>query len=431
MIIDEDIYPFAFGDDINEDYEGEPYFHDQDTQVVSATDVRPFTTPHSSYLDRGVENYLFENDLQEASGKLEPENIEDGIALLHTFTHTIGGGSVKDVENSDAIRMKNIEIALESMEFDKLSGDNLVEKSLAGARLIQAAAQSTKDVRDGNYSRKMLKKGVKEAQDAAQEVKKAGGKKGGIMDEFLDGDSPEEKIASLPQHLHKALTLVGRVRQMGTINFSSKTKVVEDEKGTKVHLEYAGLSNMSKVNTEDITPDNMLAFLSDQLPYYQEHREQPEKRVIFALYDFSGSMCSSDKQGYVLALFINLFEAVAKGDCTVIAAPFIMDIGKITVIDTKEKAVEYLRNFSEPSGGTTDVNSVIMKAHSLLDSGTVAGYKVGKDRAEVVVINDGEDDVDGDQIPPYPTHAICLGVDNQELKKLCRQSKGTYNSIEV
>lgn len=251
------------------------------------------------------------------------------------------------------------------------------------------------------------------------------------MNEFLEGDTPEEKIGNLPSHLHKALTLIGRVKQMGTINFSSKTQRVDDERGNKVHLKYAGISNMEKVDLSTLTPDNLMSFLSDQMPYYQEHKEQPEKRVIFALWDFSGSMGSPEKQGYVLALFINLFEAVAQGDCTVIAAPFIMDIGKITVIQTKDEALSFLRSFSSPCGGTTDVNSVILKAHSLLDSGVVAGYKVGKDRAEVVVINDGEDDVDPTIIPPFPTHAICLGVENNELKTLCKTSKGTYLSIDV
>lgn len=407
-----------------------PYLWNEKPSKVSAEQVKPFTSPASNYLDRGVENYMFENDLQ-AGTKLEHENIEDGIGLLHTFSHTISGGSVKDVENTDPVRMANLEAALEGMDFDALSGDNLIEKSLSGARLIKVVVGNTDQMGDSPYMRSRIGKDIKNAQDAAQAVRKMGGKKGGVMNEFLDGDSPEEKIGSLPTHLHRALTLVGRVKQMGTINFSSKTHVVNDEKGSKVHLEYGGLSNMEKVNIEDLTPDRILQFIGDQIPYYQEHKEKPEKRVIFALYDFSGSMYSGEKQGYVLALLINLFDAVAQGDCVVLVAPFIMDIGKIEIIDTKQKGVDYLRKFSMPCGGGTDVNGVIKKAHSLLDSGTVAGYKVGKDRAEVVVINDGEDDVDASQVPPYPTHAICLGVDNQELKVICRQSKGTYNSIMV
>lgn len=419
--------------DEEDEFYDNPLIQEKDGNTISADDIHPFTQADSSYLDRGVENYLFENNLLDGEHKLKPENIEDGIAMLHTLSHTVAGGSINDVKTTDKHRMDVFKNAVEAIDFERLTGDNLTEKSLSGARLIQAAmGDSSKQKGRTERGKKDLRRKIQDAQDAADELmKKTGGKKGGIMDEFLDGDTPEEKVASLPSHLHKALTLIGRVKQMGTINFTSRTHKVDDDRGTKVHLDYAGMSRMDKVDLSTLTPDNIMSFVTDQMPFYQEHREKPEKRVIFGLWDFSGSMDSPEKQGYVLALFINLFEAVAQGDCTVIAAPFIRDIGKITVIQTKAEAVAFLKSFSSPCGGTTDVNSVILKAHSLLDSGVVAGYTVGKDRAEVIVINDGEDDVDETQTPPFPTHAICLGVDNNNLKTLCKQSKGTYLSIAM
>jgi uncharacterized protein with von Willebrand factor type A (vWA) domain len=426
MIWDDELEQYV---DEEDEFYDNPLIREKASNTISADDIHPFTQAESSYLDRGVENYLFENNLLTGEHKLKPENIEDGIAMLHTLSHTVAGGSIKDVKTTDKHRMERFKEAVEAIDFERLTGDNLTEKSLSGARLIQAAVGDT--TKPGASGKKMQRK-LKEAQDAADEVmKKTGGKKGGIMDEFLDGDTPEEKVANLPSHLHKALTLIGRVKQMGTINFTSRTHRVDDDRGSKVHLDYAGMSRMEKVDLSSLTPDNIMSFVTDQMPFYQEHRERPEKRVIFALWDFSGSMDNPEKQGYVLALFINLFEAVAQGDCTVIVAPFIRDIGKITVIQTKAEAVAFLKTFSSPCGGTTDVNSVILKAHSLLDSGVVAGYKVGKDRAEVIVINDGEDDVDETQTPPFPTHAICLGVDNDNLKTLCKTSKGTYLSIAM
>ena len=421
--------------DYEDEFEENPLFSGREVvKSVEVDTVTPFTKGASNYADRGVENYMFENGLLDGEHKLKPENIEDGIAVLHALSHTVSGETLNDLQATSkdhTDRLQQFKTAAEALDFTRLSGDNLIEKSLSGARLIQAAIGDSNKAEKSGMGQKRTKQKIKDAQDAADQVMKTGGKKGGIMDEFLDGDTPEEKVANIPAHLHKALTLIGRVKQMGTINFSSKTHRVDDERGSKVHLKYAGMSNMEKVDLSTLTPDNIMSFVTDQMPYYQEHREQPEKRVIFALWDFSGSMDNPSKQGYVLALFINLFEAVAQGDCTVIAAPFIRDIGKITVIQTKDEALAFLKSFSSPCGGTTEVNDVIIKAHSLLDSGIVAGYKVGKDRAEVVVINDGEDDVDPKVIPPYPTHAICLGVDNPELKTICKASKGTYLSIDL
>lgn len=414
--------PHSMFDDDEEVEEQEP---------VEVDEVKPFTEASSMYAYRGVDNYMMENDLM-GKKKLAKENVEDGIAALHTLSHTIAGGNVNDVKTTDGFRMNKFKQAIEDIDFDALSGDNLVEKSMSAAYLMKAAYGDSKNAPTGNSPRDQKRRQkLKDAQKAAQYMRKAGGKKGGVMDEFLEDPSAEEAVSNMPQHLHRALNLIGRVKSMGTINFSSPVRTIADPKGSKISIQYGGMSDLSKVDITELNQATVTEFLDDMVQYHEPHTEQPQKRVIFALYDFSGSMQRGEKQGYVLALLINLFDAVAKGDCTVIIAPFIMKIGKITVIQTKEEGLKYLKEFKSPTGGNTDVNSVIAHAHSLLDSGVVAGYTIGKDRAEVVVINDGEDDVDREQVPLYPTHAICLGVDNDNLKHICIESKGTYNSIEL
>lgn len=397
-----------------------------------------FTSPHRSLNAPSPDDYVSHNKAMGAD-KLEAENIEDGLAMLDALSHHIMGENPQEslMANKPANfrRVEQFKEAISVLNLDALSGDTLMEKSVSGAKILKAAINNSQhmDPHNSEYMNNMQKKLLRDAQEAAQEIKRSGGQKQGFFTEMFDGAKvPEDVIQELNPNMISAIAKIGKVNEMATISFQRSVDIEVDEMADKTRISYTGISYEDTMEWGEMTVDKITDYLDDVIPTTEQYWERPQKRVIFVLRDYSGSMCIPEKQGYVLAIFINLFELVYAGDAVIIEAPFTERLGKATVIETTQQAKEWLQNYTEGDAGGTDVNRSVHAAHNMIDSGNIKGYKItNKNRPEVLVINDGQDYVDPNNVPKYPTHAITLDADNDDLKQLCIKTRGTYNNIPL
>lgn len=390
--------------------------------------ITPFTKSPVWFDSPTVERYVFENGLEK--NKLPNEKIEEGIAMMHMLAQHYMGEKVSDVEFIGDVDKDNFLDLTSGINFDALSGDNVIEKSVSAAHLL--ASVDKKEAGSNERQMKYYKEQIRKSQELAQKIKKSGGNKGGIGNDFLGEGTPEQQAGELDYRMREALLAIGRLNTLATIDFDTNGELVDDDMGSYFEIGYAGISNIEKVDWSKVREDNIMDFIDDQIPYLKRMEKIPHKRSVFLLYDFSGSMCDYRKQGMLTAVMMKLVESLHEGNIeTLIMAPFIETIGKVTVIKSKADGIKYIKELKSPTGMDTDVYGCVISAQSMLIGNKIPGYKVGKDRPEVLIVNDGQDRIRRGDPFKYPTHAICLDAENSALEKLCKGSGGTYNNLPL
>lgn len=391
-------------------------------------EITPFTKSPMWFDSPTVERYVFENGLEK--NKLPNEKIEEGIAMMHMLAQHYMGEKVSDVEFIGDVDKDNFLDLTSGINFDALSGDNVIEKSVSAAHLL--ASVDKKEAGSNERQMKYYKEQIRKSQELAQKIKKSGGNKGGIGNDFLGEGTPEQQAGELDYRMREALLAIGRLNTLATIDFDTNGELVDDDMGSYFEIGYAGISNIEKVDWSKVREDNIMDFIDDQIPYLKRMEKIPHKRSVFLLYDFSGSMSDHRKQGMLTAVMMKLVESLHEGNIeTLIVAPFIETIGKVTVIKSKADGIKYIKELKSPTGMDTDVYGCVISAQSMLIGNKIPGYKVGKDRPEVLIVNDGQDRIRRGDPFKYPTHAICLDAENSALEKLCKGSGGTYNNLPL
>jgi len=155
------------------------------------------------------------------------------------------------------------------------------------------------------------------------------------------------------------------------------------------------------------------------------------KQKIIILLDYSGSMSSGDKQDWVVTILADRLRYVMKGEAEIFFSYYLYEISflNFTHIHDRDSALEFWKKFStSPSGGDTAIGKMInhiaqeipqKKLHNL-------DIDLSKEKPEVLIIHDGQDSVKTSHFD-YKSNAITMldGV-NEELKKVCIETKGMY-----
>lgn len=166
-----------------------------------------------------------------------------------------------------------------------------------------------------------------------------------------------------------------------------------------------------------------LNFADNRLPIELPMKEIKNKTKLFVLLDRSGSMSSTTKMCNTVHILNTMFDEVIAGNAEIYFSYFVWRRDKFIKIDSEE-TVEHFKTytFSNPGGGTTTLGDILPTLAAEIQSGKVDGFEVTP-TTEVVIINDGEDDV-----PPIhsivPIHSFMLEETNTELVQLARSSKG-------
>jgi len=162
-----------------------------------------------------------------------------------------------------------------------------------------------------------------------------------------------------------------------------------------------------------------------------DRKEQKQKIII--LLDFSGSMRYDFKQDWVNAILIDRFRYVMKGEAEVFFSYFVDDTSDLDFHHIKDRkdVIDFWSGFSnKPNGGETHIGNIVnyvarevggKKLHNL-------NIDLSEEKPEILIINDGQDSVKTKNFP-YKVNSICLTMKNEELKKLCVETKGKQIAV--
>jgi hypothetical protein len=341
-------------------------------------------------------------------------NLEAVTVGMHAYSHVALGGDALTclLPTEQASRYSAY---LQSFPIETLSGETPLDKGISFAALIKA---------EGNTSNQSNTKMVKGALEELRMKVPSSGEKTEVY--------PEDELATLDRETKEFLAAMGKIRSIKTIRPGKAVSREIDPEGQQDIWEYmSDLSQIVRLPVEDLADPLLMKKLAElDFVIDTPMRLVERKKLLFLIIDRSSSMGMPPmKLAYIKALITYLAEGIGKGNCILMVATFEEDLDSpITVLDTEEEAVQFAQAYHTIGGSTTNVQRAIEdaikemhKPRAKVPAGLVP---------EIVIINDGEDEV----IPvamPHPVHVIILGSENRELQKLCSLSKGTFNHIRL
>lgn len=232
------------------------------------------------------------------------------------------------------------------------------------------------------------------------------------------------------------LNIVSIIGDFGT-EFKVEKKVEEkivsnsDTYAKRMLRDYAQISQIDLY--QRLFPHFQSKLLAKDLIVNVPVDKKEEKQKIIILLDFSGSMCSPDKQDWVNAILIDRFRYVMKGEAEVFFSYFVDDVDDLNFhhLTNKQEVINFWMKFSNsPNGGETHIGRMVKYVASEIDKKRLHNLNVdlSEEKPEILVINDGQDSVKTKKFP-YKVNAITLMEQNRELKELCIKTKGKL--IEV
>ncbi len=214
-------------------------------------------------------------------------------------------------------------------------------------------------------------------------------------------------------------------------------KEIEEKRASNSHLtskkmmrDYSELHQvdlyqrlMPTFNTKMLTKELVVTVPVDRT----EHKQK-----IIMLVDYSGSMCTDEKQEWVVAVMVDRLRHAMKEEADVFFSFFVHDTERLqfTHLKDRESVMNFWTTFStKPSGGDTRLGDMVNHIKNEIEVNhrlQNLNIDLSKDKPEILAINDGQDSVKTTKFT-YKTNALTLiDSQNEELKKLCMQNDGKY-----
>lgn len=229
------------------------------------------------------------------------------------------------------------------------------------------------------------------------------------------------------------LSLVGQFGSEFKVEKEISEKIVanSDEYSTMIMRDYSQIHMMNLM--QKVYPNFRSKFLTKDLTVSVpvDRKEQIQKIII--ILDYSGSMDYDAKQIWVNAILIDRFKYVMKGEAEVFFSYFVDSVEDLNFqhIKDREDVIKFWQTFSnDPNGGMTEVGDMVEHISNEISSGKLCNLDVNlsEEKPEILVINDGQDDIGTDQFP-YKVNAVSLMSFSSQLKDLCLNTGG--KQIEV
>ncbi len=229
------------------------------------------------------------------------------------------------------------------------------------------------------------------------------------------------------------LSLVGQFGSEFKVEKEISEKIVanSDEYSTMIMRDYSQIHMMNLM--QKVYPNFRSKFLTKDLTVSVpvDRKEQIQKIII--ILDYSGSMDYDTKQIWVNAILIDRFKYVMKGEAEVFFSYFVDSVEDLNFqhIKDREDVINFWQTFSnDPNGGMTEVGDMVEHISNEISSGKLCNLDVNlsEEKPEILVINDGQDDIGTDQFP-YKVNAVSLMSFSSQLKDLCLNTGG--KQIEV
>lgn len=372
--------------------------------------------------DKEVKEFLVKEKIM---GKVDTGRVMDFYNMLSSLAV---GEEVEQEEtiDYDYFKADNIEkrqVIDRVRDMEKQWARSLVKKMMKGDRLLKTAAVLSYEFEKSMYG------GI--AKEPPKDINQTL--------ENLFRYSEEKEIEDKPEFFGEMLGL--DCRFMNYIALLSNKKAFA-KSGDKLERDTQGIvskytlmesfdeiSNMDMVQT--IMPDFNRKLAAKDVQVKARFRKIKKAQNLVIIIDDSGSMSNSEKMAMLKAIlmlklanaddnhniYISMFETRTKG--------FIKVNNKMKFDD-----IDFIRL----GGGGTDVNGSIMETIDMIKKRSLKRWRGGNlplsdDHFEIMVINDGQDEVDGRYHPQIKTHALCLCQSNKDLKNLCHRSGGTYHHL--
>lgn len=250
------------------------------------------------------------------------------------------------------------------------------------------------------------------------------------INEQLDlNDLSRDRKMEIMNHL----SLVGQFGSEFKVEKEISEKIVanSDEYSTMIMRDYSQIHMMNLM--QKVYPNFRSKFLTKDLTVSVpvDRKEQIQKIII--ILDYSGSMDYDTKQIWVNAILIDRFRYVMKGEAEVFFSYFVDSVEDLNFqhIKDREDVIKFWQTFSnDPNGGMTEVGDMVEHISNEISSGKLCNLDVNlsEEKPEILVINDGQDDIGTDQFP-YKVNAVSLMSFSSQLKDLCLNTGG--KQIEV
>lgn len=250
------------------------------------------------------------------------------------------------------------------------------------------------------------------------------------INEQLDlNDLSRDRKMEIMNHL----SLVGQFGSEFKVEKEISEKIVanSDEYSTMIMRDYSQIHMMNLM--QKVYPNFRSKFLTKDLSVNVpvDRKEQIQKIII--ILDYSGSMDYDEKQIWVNAILIDRFKYVMKGEAEVFFSYFVDSIDDLQFkhIKDRDDVINFWQTFSNsPNGGMTEVGDMVQHISNEIQNGTLCNLDVNlsEEKPEILVINDGQDDIGTDQFP-YKVNAVSLMSFSSQLKDLCLNTGG--KQIEV
>lgn len=373
-----------------------------------------------------LQNYLSRR------GLTVKEDMETFLSATNAASHQLRGGdpleAMKKV-SPDPIEASVIKELLQSIDFDQLSGETPIEKGAAFSSVLKSEGglESAVETAKKGKSLEHIQKSM------AQKMDQLGALKDNeFAQEMLNTPQEVETILPTLGYMEKEiLKALKDIENITAMSGKRPKKLVAHPSGNipferrmKNYEELSILTDFSQVFDADFLP----RFANMELTVTDYKKPEYLKKIVVAKIDRSGSMSPYWKQAYVKALLMFYFNLLKKGQVEeIFLTTFEREIDGWERIKNETQAREYYQKYRLLGGGTTEVGEVIKKTQADIASGKIGEFVLLEGcQPEIVVINDGQDDVDRNLETIAPIHVISLEEHNPDLEALATRSGGSF-----
>ena len=213
----------------------------------------------------------------------------------------------------------------------------------------------------------------------------------------------------------------------------TKSKLVRSEEGKK--FKYAPLESISDVMSCDkvdmVLPGFSRKLIEKDLYVRTKFRNEESSQNLIILVDNSGSMRQYNKRSMLKAAIDLKIKYLSEAN-NIYITTFVGNTNYFHKLKEGETMDDL--KFITLNGGGTDVNGSVKETIKAIKERKLKGHgethELSEAHFEILVINDGEDEVDKSFHPDIKLHVLCLKKNNIDLKNICHRSGGTYIHLQ-
>jgi len=239
---------------------------------------------------------------------------------------------------------------------------------------------------------------------------------------------------------NKKMSILNKVSLIGHLGEQFKVEKEVDEKivsnsdiyAKKMMRDYAQIAQVDLY--QRLFPNFPVKLLMKDLVVSIPVDRKEQKQKIIIILDYSGSMDDPFKQDWVNAILIDRFRYVMQGEAEVFFSYFVDNPDEMHFqhVHDRQSVIKFWQTFSnDPNGGMTRVGDMVERIASEVGNKKLMNLNIdlSEEKPEILVINDGQDNIHSDGFP-YKVNAICLDEQNNQLKQLCIDTHGKQVHVD-